>query len=89
MKTSTREKSYYDPARTRRGDIIWMCTILRCKWPRTVRNFSSTLAKRVSKPGLQRILKMLADDQAIDRRKFEEMKGGEANRCQGGDPRGI
>ncbi len=39
--------------------------------------FFSTLAKRVTKPGLRRILTMLADDQAIDRRNFEEMKGSE------------
>jgi rubrerythrin len=39
--------------------------------------FYRMLAGRVTKPGLRRILTMLADDQAIHRRTFQEMKGSE------------
>ena len=39
--------------------------------------FYRTLAGRVTKPGLRRILTMLADDQVIHRRTFQEMQGNE------------
>jgi rubrerythrin len=39
--------------------------------------FYRGLAGRVTRPGLRRILTMLADDQAIHRGNFQEMKGSE------------
>ncbi len=39
--------------------------------------FFHTLAKKVKKPGLRKILVMLAKDQAIHRRDFEKMKKAE------------
>ncbi len=39
--------------------------------------FFHTLAKKVKKPGLRKILVMLANDQAIHRRDFEKMKKAE------------
>jgi rubrerythrin len=39
--------------------------------------FFRTLTKQVKKPGLRKILGMLANDQAIHRRDFEKMKKGE------------
>lgn len=39
--------------------------------------FFHTLAKKVKKPGLRKILVMLANDQAIHRRVFEKMKKAE------------
>jgi len=40
-------------------------------------NFFHTLAKKVKKPSLRKILVMLANDQAIHRRDFEKMKKAE------------
>jgi rubrerythrin len=39
--------------------------------------FFRTLTKQVKKPGLRKILSILADDQAIHRRDFEKMKKAE------------
>jgi rubrerythrin len=39
--------------------------------------FFRTLAKKVKKPGLRKILSILADDQAIHRRDFEKMRKAE------------
>jgi rubrerythrin len=39
--------------------------------------FFLTLTKQVNKPGLRKILIMLANDQAIHRRDFEKMKKAE------------